>query len=145
MIKYVLICKNEHKFESWFSDSKEYEKLEKKHLLQCIHCNSKEIKKSIMAPMVKGSDEQLNNDLGIQTKEVQKINKIKKHLLKLRKYIEKNFTFVGDKLPQEIRTIYYNKKGDKKIYGTVSPEEREELKEEGIELSTIPWIDDKSN
>ena len=98
-----------------------------------------------MAPMVKGSDEQLNNDLGIQTKEFQKINKIKKHLLKLRKYIEKNFTFVGDKLPQEIRTIYYNKKGDKKIYGTVSPEEREELKEEGIELSTIPWIDDKSN
>jgi len=36
MIKYVLICKNEHKFESWFSDSKEYEKLEKKHLLNAF-------------------------------------------------------------------------------------------------------------
>jgi len=52
MIKYVLICKNEHKFESWFSDSKEYEKLEKKHLLQCIHCNSKEIKQSIITKKV---------------------------------------------------------------------------------------------
>ena len=27
MIKYNLKCKNKHEFESWFSDSKEFEKL----------------------------------------------------------------------------------------------------------------------
>ena len=30
MIKYLLRCNNRHEFESWFSDSKEFEKLKKK-------------------------------------------------------------------------------------------------------------------
>ena len=54
MIKYNLKCKNEHEFESWFSDSKEFEKLKKKKLLECIYCSSKLIEKSIMSPMVSG-------------------------------------------------------------------------------------------
>ena len=52
MIKYNLRCKNNHEFESWFSDSNEFEKLNQKDLLECIYCSSKKIKKSIMAPMV---------------------------------------------------------------------------------------------
>ena len=52
MIKYNLKCENEHEFESWFSNSDEFEKLNLKGLLECIYCPSKKIKKSIMAPMV---------------------------------------------------------------------------------------------
>ena len=52
MIKYNLKCQNDHEFESWFSDSEEFEKLNKKRLLECIYCNSKRIDKSIMSPMV---------------------------------------------------------------------------------------------
>ena len=55
MIKYNLKCSNNHEFESWFSDSKEFEKLNKKKLLECIYCSSKKIKKSIMAPMLSNS------------------------------------------------------------------------------------------
>ena len=54
MIKYNLKCCNGHEFKSWFSDSNEFDKLNKKRLLQCIYCSSKKIKKSIMAPMVAG-------------------------------------------------------------------------------------------
>ena len=32
MIKYNLKCENKHEFESWFSDSKEFERLKKKKL-----------------------------------------------------------------------------------------------------------------
>ena len=52
MIKYNLKCHQDHEFESWFSDSQEFEKLNKKGLLECIYCSSKKISKSIMAPMV---------------------------------------------------------------------------------------------
>ena len=52
MIKYNLKCHNEHEFESWFSNSQEFEKLKKKNLLECIYCSSKKINKSIMAPMI---------------------------------------------------------------------------------------------
>ena len=65
----------------------------------------------------------------------------KKELLKLREHIEKNFEFVGDKLSEKIRDIYYDKNTKKSIYGTATPEERKELAEEGIDLlSCIPWI-----
>ena len=40
-----------------------------------------------------------------------------------------------------MREIYYDKKKKKTIYGITSPEERRELKEEGIDLLSIPWVD----
>ena len=52
MIKYNLKCHNNHEFESWFSNSDEFDKLNNKNLLECIYCPSKNIKKSIMAPMI---------------------------------------------------------------------------------------------
>ena len=55
MIKYNLKCQNDHEFESWFSNSSEFEKLKKRKLLECIYCSSKKIDKSIMAPMVSSS------------------------------------------------------------------------------------------
>ena len=36
-------------------------------------------------------------------------------------------------------------KKNKNIYGTVSSQERQELKEEGIKLTSIPWTKDKEN
>ena len=36
MIKYNLKCENKHEFESWFSESKEYDRLKKKKLIECI-------------------------------------------------------------------------------------------------------------
>ncbi len=136
MIKYNLKCHNDHEFESWFSNSKEFDKLKKKKLLECIYCLSKKIDKSIMAPMVsnlKNKDYQydiLDKDLQIK----------KNKFAQLRKYIEKNFDYVGNDFVKKVREIYYDKKSNKAIYGTATSEEREELAEEGIDLLSIPWI-----
>ncbi len=58
----------------------------------------------------------------------------------MRSYIEKNFEFVGDKFSKKVREVYYNKKTKKSIYGTTTPEEREDLFEEGIDLISVPWV-----
>ena len=50
MIKYNLKCHNDHEFESWFSNSREFDKLENKMLLECIYCSSKKINKSNNGP-----------------------------------------------------------------------------------------------
>ena len=136
MIKYNLKCKNDHEFESWFSDSGEFDKLDKKKLLECIFCSSKEIKKSIMAPMISSQaiKEHDNNFMN------NRIFKEKNELLKIRDYIEKNFEFVGDKLSQKAREVYYDKKTKKSIYGTATLKEKEELADEGIDLLSVPWI-----
>ena len=140
MIKYLLKCSNKHEFESWFSESKEFEKLKKQKLIECIFCQSIDVDKSIMSPSIvskkKNVEKKLNNKDFI---------KMKKNLTKIKKFVEKNFKFVGDKFPQEAREIYYDNKKNKKIYGTVTSEERLELEEEGIELTSLPWVDNKKN
>mgnify|MGYP006089161193 FL=1 len=70
---------------------------------------------------------------------------IKKDLQKIKIFVEKNFEFVGDRFPQEVRKIYYDNKKNNNIYGTASSIEKEELEAEGIELTSIPWIDSKEN
>tara|TARA_Y100001958_G_C21020212_1_gene397031 strand:+ start:235 stop:657 length:423 start_codon:yes stop_codon:yes gene_type:complete len=136
MIKYHLKCHKNHEFESWFSDSNEFEKLGKKNLLECIYCSSKKITKSIMAPMISIA-KQKNNDLD----KVQKILKNEKEkLFKLRSYIENNFEYVGNNFSKKVREIYYDKKSKKTIYGKTTYKERKELAEEGIDLLSIPWV-----
>jgi hypothetical protein len=140
MIKYLLKCSNKHEFESWFSDSGEYEKVKKMNLVECIFCKSTEVEKSIMSPNIVGKKRKV--DTSFNNKE---FIKIKKDLQKIKKFVKKNFEFVGDKFPQEVRQIYYDNKKNKNIYGTVSPQEKKELKEEGIELASIPWVKDTEN
>ena len=132
MIRYNLNCENNHEFESWFADSKEFENLKKKKLLDCIYCSSKNIKKSIMSPMITNRNK--DNDINLSVK------KEKKRLLEIREYIEKNFEFVGKNFSKKVREIYYDKKNNKTIYGTTTPKERQELAEEGIDLISIPWV-----
>ena len=136
MIKYNLKCQNNHEFESWFSNSKEYEKLNKKRLLECIFCSSKKIYKSIMAPTILNSKKK-DNQIEIINKD---FKDKKNELLNLRKYIEKNFDYVGKDFGKKVREVYYNKKSKNGIYGTTTPEERDELAEEGIDLLSIPWV-----
>ena len=137
MIKYNLKCKNKHEFESWFSDSKEFEKLVKKNMIECVYCKTRSVKKSIMSPRITNKKE--------RTFPNKEIKKIKKDLLKLKNFVEKNFDYVGEDFPREVRKIYYDKNKRKNIYGTATSKESDELKEEGINLTTIPWLKDKEN
>ena len=136
MIKYNLKCQNNHEFESWFSNSEEFDKLNKKKLLECIYCSSKKITKSIMSPMISNSKN--------KQEKIYKIDKNfsneKTQLLQLRRYIEKNFNYVGKDFSKKVREIYYDKKNNKAIYGTTTLKERKELADEGIDLLSIPWV-----
>ena len=138
MIKYNLTCKCGQAFESWFYSSREFEKLTRKKLITCLYCSSTSVKKSIMSP-----------NLSNKIKKIHKINKrvkdIKHKLIEFRNFIEKNCKDVGDRFPEEARSIHYDKKSSKGIYGKATPEETAELIEEGIEVSNIPWVDKSEN
>ena len=88
-----------------------------------------------MAPMIstKNKDEQIES-LSKDFKNE------RNNLLKLRRYIEKNFDYVGKDFSKKVREVYYDKKNKKTIYGTTTPEERKELSDEGIDILSIPWI-----
>ena len=141
MIKYCLKCKNcSLEFESWFSSSKEFDRLKKLKHLNCQKCNSTKIEKKLMTPNLTNS----KNKSFYQNEK--KIKEVKYQLKKYQKFVKDNFEFVGDNFAYEARSIHYNKKKKKKgIYGNASSEEVKELKNEGIETEILPWIDDKEN
>ena len=138
MIKYNLICECGKTFESWFSSSDEYDILRKKKLINCIYCDSTSVRKSVMSPNLFSKANKTSKNTNLE-------KKIKKQLLELRSYIEKNCKNVGDNFPREARSIHYDKKTSKGIYGKATPEETAELLEEGIDVATIPWPNKSEN
>ena len=70
---------------------------------------------------------------------------IKKKITEYQKFIKENCRYVGDRFAQEARSIHYDKKETKSIYGRVTTDEIDELNEEGIETITIPWYDKTEN
>ena len=142
MIKYKLICKDcETTFDSWFSTSREYEKLKNKKFLNCHICNSLNVEKTLMSPSVFMS----KNNIMIDTPS-QKYKEIKKTISQYQEFIKKNFNYVGENFAYEARSIHYkNKKSSKGIYGTATNEDLKELKEEGIQAEIIHWIKDNTN
>ena len=133
MIKYNLICECGKTFESWFASSDEHDVQRRKKLINCIYCDSTSVRKSVMAPNLFSKTNKTSKNTNIE-------KKIKKQLLELRRYIEKNCKNVGDNFPREARSIHYDKKTSKGIYGKATPEETAELLEEGIDVATIPWM-----
>ena len=107
MIKYKLVCKDcNNIFDSWFSSSKEYEKLKKRKYLNCHICDSHKIEKALMAPNI------LNNS-ELKSKDINKIKEIKSKLREFKKFIKNNFKYVGENFAHEARTIHYDAKKKK--------------------------------
>ena len=138
MIKYKLICKDcDLTFDSWFASSKEFDNLKKKNFLNCHVCDSKKIEKTLMSPKI-----------NIQNSKLKTLrqNNINKKIKEYQKFIKKNFEYVGENFVHEARAIHFDNKNIKKgIYGKASLDEFRELKEDGVEVEMIPWLNDKSN
>ena len=135
MIVFDVKCAEEHVFEAWFRDSESFEKLRKAGQVICPNCNSTKVEKALMAPNVAAKK-------GLSpTEEKQTAEKAFRMLAKMRKSVEENCDYVGPKFAEEARKIHYDEAAERNIYGEATPQESEELREEGIDFSEIPWIE----
>jgi hypothetical protein len=153
MILYRLRCSKGHEFESWFKDSKTYERQEKKSLIGCAVCGNSKVARAIMAPRIgkKGKVEveaPAATPAPAPTTEQKQMaalarkmpKELREALLKVRAEVEKNCEHVGDKFAEEARKIHYGESDKRGIYGETSEEEAEALADEGIEFGRLPWI-----
>ncbi|WIM11874.1 DUF1178 family protein [Enhydrobacter sp.] len=157
MILYRLRCSKGHEFESWFKDSKTYERQEKKSLIGCAVCGDAKVARAIMSPRIgKGGDKvemeaaspQPQAPVPAPSAEQQKVAALARHmpkelrqaLLKVRAEVEKNCEHVGDRFAEEARKIHYGESDKRGIYGETTDEEAAALTEEGIEFGRLPWI-----
>jgi hypothetical protein len=132
MIRYQLVCKKDHAFEGWFRDSAAYDTQAKKGLLACPTCNSKHVKKAPMAPAVSKKNELAEAAV--------KAKAMREWVSNVRKHVEKNAEYVGEKFPDEARAIHYGDAEERQIYGEATVEDAKELIEEGIPVAPLPSL-----
>ena len=137
MILFDLQCEKNHKFECWFASSANYEEQLKNKMIICPYCNSTKVQKSLMAPNINTKSAYKNSKENNKKKLEQK--NLENQIKKFRKYIEKNTVNVGKNFAEEARKIYYGETKSRPIRGESTEKEAQELVEEGIPFSQLPW------
>jgi hypothetical protein len=174
MIRYALNCDQGHNFESWFASSSAFDKQAKRGLVTCPICGSAKVEKAIMAPNLAPNLAASLGDSGTAAPRpptptppaspppqaapapptppktpvamMSAAERELRHKLKeLRDHITKNADYVGPRFPEEARKIHYGETEHRSIYGEASPEEAQQLHEEGIEFHPLPILPNDKN
>ncbi|WP_448202810.1 DUF1178 family protein [Azospirillum sp. sgz302134] len=61
-------------------------------------------------------------------------------LTEMRRTVEDNCDYVGDRFAEEARRIHYGEADPRGIYGEATDADVEELREEGVAFQRIPWL-----
>ncbi|WP_312128261.1 DUF1178 family protein [Brevundimonas sp.] len=135
MIRYALICDQDHGFEAWFASSSDYDDQAARGLVECPFCASREVKKQIMAPAVSGTKKTAGAPAdavkAMQTMMMQAAREVRSH-------VEENFEYVGDAFAREARDIHEGRSEKREIYGEATPTDIKKLKDDGIPCLPLP-------
>jgi hypothetical protein len=131
MIVFTLRCTSGHEFEAWFRDGQAFEAQRKDGEITCPHCGDTAVEKAVMAPRLARSRE---------TAQAVSPERLRAALVELRRQVEANCDYVGDRFAEEARRIHYGETDPHGIYGEATAEESRSLSEEGVSFGRIPWI-----
>lgn len=151
MIHYDLRCGEGHAFDGWYKDSAAFDRLAKRHLLECPHCGDTKVERALMRPAVaKGQTLPVPMPQAVlpaQPPVAQEAvaagpipAQMRAMLQKMRAEVEKNCDYVGPQFAEEARKMHRGESDKRGIYGETSPEQAEALADEGIEFNRIPWV-----
>ena len=160
MIKYALICDQEHEFESWFPNADAYETQVKRGFVECPHCQSKKVTKALMAPAVSTSRrkearrETVMPDASALPAVVpeapvalldEQQQQMRDMIRDLHEKLTENSTNVGEQFPEEARKMHTGEAPQRSIHGRASLDEAKALIEEGIPVLPLPVPPDERN
>jgi hypothetical protein len=140
MIRYALACAAGHEFEGWFSSSEDYDDQSARHLVSCPVCDSHEVRKQIMAPALapSGRRDFAAGEPAMRAMMMEAMSRVRRH-------VEANFDYVGDRFADEARAIHEGKAEDRGIYGQATPSEVKALVAEGVPIAPLPPEPPKKN
>lgn len=141
MIKYGLICNDDHEFEGWFQSSAAFDQLSERKLISCTVCGSPEVSKAIMAPSVatRSKDVSAAPTPRFSPSEMRALAK------KIREEVRAKSEYVGPKFAEEARKIHNAESPERAIFGEASPDDVRALAEDGIPFFPLPPAPDELN
>lgn len=145
MIVYDLECEHSHRFEGWFGSADDFEQQVAGKVLTCPVCASGNVVRRPSAAYVNtGATEKPVRALRDQSPPTsvsvpqQYANVPPEIVAQVIEHIVKNTEDVGAKFPEEARKIHYQEAPERQIRGTASRDEVESLRDEGIEVMSLP-------
>jgi hypothetical protein len=136
MIVFNLSCDNAHRFEGWFGSADDFASQAGAGSIACPVCGSIEIEKMLSAPYVKTRSAVVEDG----SKPVAVANAAQMLRQKFIEQILGSTENVGRRFPEEARKIFYKEIPERAIRGTATGKEVAELKDEGIDILSVPDV-----
>ena len=141
-----LRCSQGHRFEGWFASEADWQSQSGRGLVECPVCGEKQVEKMLSAPRlnVSGAREpvpvQSASAASAQPPAADGTVEMTMQAAWLRavQHVMKNTENVGERFAEEARKIHYGEADERAIRGKATPEEAEALKDEGIEVMSLP-------
>ena len=150
---YNLACPLDHRFEGWFASEEDCLAQQDKGILACPVCDSTEITRMPSAPHIGKSS---STELAIPKVEPENLSggvvaltgsdhfqleaQVQAAFLKGMRELMGRSEDVGDSFAEEARKIHYKESPERSIRGQTTLDEAEALREEGIDVLSMPMI-----
>lgn len=138
-----LQCAGQHGFEGWFASEDDYQSQHERGLLQCPLCGSAEVRRLPSAPRLNlsGASEPVAAPAPPPPAHPPELQRLQAAWQAAVSEVLAKTEDVGERFPEEARKIHYGESAQRGIRGQASPQEREALSEEGIEVFSLPLPD----
>ncbi len=155
MVIYDLQCEHQHEFEGWFKNTEDLKHQQAMGLLVCPVCGAGNVKKKVTAAKLGRKSNSMitkpprdsvpqqvatggTDKSGSADKNLPSYPQLQKMLGQVHKFVESNFTDVGNKFANEALKIHRGEKEPENIRGTASRSEMKTLADEGVSAVPLP-------
>ena len=169
MIHYQLRCAGGHDFDGWFRDSAAFDTQAKAGFVECPTCGATDVAKRLMAPAIPKKGARRRKEVAVPAELAPgqppqqapsapagggmvsgpMPAQLVALLQRMRGEVERNCEYVGPKFAEAARRLHKQQQeggppegqpAPRGIYGEATDAEAEALRDEGIEVARIPWI-----
>ena len=128
-----LRCTQEHRFEGWFASDEDFESQSGRGLVGCPACGDTAVARLPSAPRLNVSG--LRDEA---TPASDRLAAVQAAALQAVQRLMSRTEDVGERFPEEARRIHYGEAQARGIRGRASTEEAQALRDEGIEVVSLP-------
>ena len=132
-----LRCAHEHRFEGWFASDDDFRSQDERGLVTCPVCDDKVISQLPSAPRLNVSTQRGELTAPPTAADIAEARAQAHWLRAVREMIDKTED-VGERFPEEARRIHYGEAKERGIRGMASSADAQALREEGIEVVSVP-------
>ena len=142
MIVFDLLCGDGHRFEGWFGSAADFASQKDRQQLACPSCGSSRVERIPSASRVNlGAPEPKAPPVPAKTPQMDGKDPFAIAQMLYSRMLDELLTKtedVGKAFPAEARKIFYQEAPERGIRGEATPEEHQELLEEGIPVARFP-------